>query len=117
MTVIHSFSSQIQIIAIATVMVGLSALVTNVGPFTLSYAQTNQTGGQYCAVGDYKCHENYAVHDYEAKNYTGAIVHYELAAGEAPYGGLAMHYEMAATALKYGNYTEYEHHYDEAQNE
>jgi hypothetical protein len=115
MTVTHSFSSQIQIIAIAAAIVGLSALLTNV---PLAYAQTNQTQtGQYCAEGDYKCHEDYAVQDYEAKNYTGAIYHYELAAGNSPYGGLAMHYEMAATALKYGNYTEYEHHYDEAQNE
>jgi hypothetical protein len=60
-------------------MVGLIALVTNVGP--LAYAQTNQTGGQYRAEGDYKCHENYAAQDYEAKNYTGAIYHFELAAG------------------------------------
>jgi hypothetical protein len=110
MTVTDSFSSQLQIIAVAAAMVGLSALVTNVGPFTLAYAQTNQTGGQYCAEGDYKCHENYAVHDYDAKNYTGAILHYELAAGEAPYGPLPMHYQQAADSLFYGNYTDYEKH-------
>jgi hypothetical protein len=94
-------------------MVGLIALVTNVGP--LAYAQTNQTGGQYCAEGDYKCHENYASQDYEAKNYTGAIYHFELAAGNSPYGDLPMRYEMAADALKYGNYTEYAQQYEEAQ--
>lgn len=114
MTVADSFSSLIQIIAIAGALVGLSALVTNDGPFTLAYAQTNPTGGQYCAEGDYKCHEDYAVQDYEAKNYTGAIYHYELAAENAPYGELQMGYEQAATALKYGNYTDYELDYAKA---
>jgi hypothetical protein len=98
------------VLAIAAATIGGTALMTNGSPFTSISAQTNQTGGQYCAPGDYKCHENYAVQDYDAKNYTGAIYHYDLAAGSAPPGELPLHYEQAADSLKYGNYTDYETH-------
>jgi hypothetical protein len=103
------------IIAIAAATAGVTGLMTNGGHLTSTYAQTAPTGGQYCAPGDYKCHEDYAVQDYEAKNYTGSIYHYDLAAGSAPYGPLPMEYEQAADSLKYGNYTDYEDNYKEVQ--
>jgi hypothetical protein len=115
---IHSMNKFIisyAIIAIAAATTGLTALATNGNSFTLTYAQINQTQtAQYCAEGDYECHEKYAVEDSKAGNLTGAIYHYELAAENAPYGELPKHYEQAASALKYNNVTDAEMHHEEA---
>jgi hypothetical protein len=102
-------------IAIVAATLGGIALITNGGSLTSTYAQTNQTGAQYCAENDYRCHENYAAQDYDAKNYTGAIYHLEKASESAPPPDLGMHYEQGASSLKAENYTDYDQHYKQVQ--
>jgi lipopolysaccharide export system protein LptC len=97
-------------------MVGVTALMTSSAPLTVTFAQTNQTGGQYCEPGDYQCHVDYALQDVKKENNTGAARHYELAAANVPQNDtdLAMHYDQAAVSLYYGNTTDYETHSQEA---
>jgi hypothetical protein len=99
-------------------MGGVTALTTSSAPLAVTFAQTNQTGGQYCEPGDYQCHVDLALQEVkkEPVNNTGAAHHYELAAKNVPLNDteIAMHYDQAAISLLYGNTTDYETHSQEA---